>query len=144
MKTIEKNGMKITWTYEGERIHFTISAPTQGWVTIGFNQSTHIKGAYLLMGRVVDNVAEVVEHYTLQPGKYVPIETLGAMPSVDHAKGNQTGKRTEISFSLPIIPGSQYQKSLKAGNEYIMIMAYSQEDDFQHHSIMRTSVEIEL
>jgi hypothetical protein len=34
--------------------------------------------------------------------------------------------------------------ALRAGHSYALLMAFSQEDDFLHHSIMRASVTITL
>ena len=65
--------MTVTWNYQDQRIHFEMSAPTKGWLTIGFNTSTSMTGAYLLMGRYVDDKAELVEHYTISSGNYKPI-----------------------------------------------------------------------
>lgn len=143
-KYINKNGMIVTWEHQNDRIHFTMEAPTDGWVTIGFNIHDGTKGAYLLMGKVVDGKAQVVEHYTSNPGNYRPITQYGVTTQVNDTRGIETSEKTSISFSLPTKSHSKYQKSLNIGQQYHLIMAYSQEDDFQHHSIMRTSTKIKL
>ena len=143
-RSVTKNGVEVTWYFEGESVCFEMSAPTQGWVTIGFHPSQQIQGAYLLMGHVVNGKAEVVEHYTLKPGMYRPIHELGGQPQVYGVTGKQTEQRTELSFSLPLKAGSKYQRPLNPDWEYFMTLAYSAEDDFQHHSRMRTSVFIKL
>jgi hypothetical protein len=141
---IEKNGMVVTWQFEKDLIHFQMSAPTTGWVTIGFNESSTIKNAYLLMGRVLNGKTEVVEHFTLSPGKYKPITELGGKTMVNHISGQERAGTSTIKFSLPMGMLSKYQKQLIKDRKYHMIMAFSREDDFQHHSIMRTSVEVQL
>jgi hypothetical protein len=143
-KEIVKNKMKVSWHYEGDRIFFEMSAPTDGWVTIGFNTTSGIKDAYLLMGNVVKGELQVVEHYTLSPGNYKTINSLGEASQVKDIKGEENSNRTTLNFSLPIKAKSKYQKELSEGTEYTLIMAYSQEDDFEHHSIMRTSANVEL
>ncbi len=144
MKQIKKNNMQVSWHYQNDRIFFKMIAPTDGWITIGFNTSAGTAGAYLLMGHVVKGKAEVVEHYTTSPGNYNPITKFGATAQVKDAYGKQNGEHTSIGFSLPVHANSKYQRNLTEGLEYIMLIAYSQEDDFQHHSIMRTSVKIKL
>lgn len=143
-KTISKNNMKVSWHYESGRILFEMMAPNDGWVTIGFNTTSGTKGAYLLMGNIVKGKPNVVEHYTISPGNYKTLNSLGEAPQVKDIKGNENSLGTTLKFSLPLKAKNKYQKDLSEGSEYTMIIAYSQEDDFQHHSIMRTSVNVKL
>lgn len=142
--TVSFRGMTVAWSFEADRIHFKLSAPTDGWVAIGFNQHEGIQDTYLIMGRVANKRVEVVEHYTLSPGNYQPILELGETEQVRNIRGGAEVGITQLSFSLPLKAKGQYQKDLFQGMEYYLIMAYSQEDDFQHHSIMRKHVPIQL
>ena len=143
-RIVSKNGMEVRWHFEGDRIFFELSAPTTGWATIGFNTSKNMKGAYQIMGHVVNGNPNVVEHCTIAAGNYKPIEKLGAESQLKDVKGNQNEKIIFLWFSLPVRPISKYQRNLNKGMSYTLILAYSQEDDFQHHSIMRTSIPITL
>lgn len=143
-KEVHKNGMIIRWHYQGNRILIEMSAPTNGWVTVGFNDQDRIKGAYLLMGRVLNKQAEVVEHYTIASGNYRSIEALGVKSAVQQIFGEQKDGKTRLKFSLPIEAPTKYQKSLKKGQGWIMILAYSSDTNFQHHSRMRTSLKVIL
>ncbi len=143
-QTIEKNGMSVHLQRDSEYLTITMTAPTDGWVTIGFNESVDITGAYLLMGRVRGTIAEVVEYTTISPGNYKPISSLGAQVRVKNVRGRQTQGYTSLTFSLPINMQGEFQKSLEKGTEYVLIMAYSTSDDFDHHSIMRTSIHMAL
>jgi hypothetical protein len=96
------------------------------------------------MGNIINGKVNLEEHYTKSPGNYSPISRLGVDPQVENVDGVQQSRKTTIRFSLPTTPLSKYQKALSKGKEYYMIMAYSQEDDFQHHSMMRTSVNVKL
>ena len=136
--------MAVSWYYNNDRIYFKMIAPTDGWVTIGFNTSTSTTGAYLLMGHIINGNVAVVEHYTTSPGNYSAITKFGAMAQVADVSGQQKGQRTTIEFSLPVMASGKYQRDLIEGLSYTMLIAYSQEDNFQHHSIMRTPVEIKL
>ena len=144
MKSVEKNGMTVEWSFKSDRIHFNISAPTAGWVAIGFNEHTGIEKTYLIMGNVVNEVPNVVEYYTRAAGDYRPISELGCTEKVQSISGSDKGINTNLQFSLPCNADGNLQKNLKQGMEYNMLMAFSREDDFQHHSMMRTSIFIKL
>ncbi len=143
-RKITKNGMTVSWYLDGKEIHFEMYAPTKGWVTLGVNESSGTKNAYLLMGHIVKGEAYVVEHFAQSPGNYTPIQDLGGPVRVRNVSGKEMNGKTSLKFSLPIGKATEYQKELIEGKKYHMILAYSVDDDFQHHSIMRTSVEIQL
>lgn len=144
MKEISKNNMTVKWKIEKEHIHFEMEAPTDGWVAIGFNETSALAGTYLLMGRIRNGTAEVVEHYTERPGSYQPTTNYGVPVQVFSVTGDEKGKMTRLNYSIPIEKASKYHKQLSPETKWTLLMAYSLEDDFQHHSIVRTSVEIKL
>lgn len=144
MKQIIRNNMTVKWKIEAEVIHFEMEAPTDGWVAIGFNQTSSLTGTYLLMGRVKNGVAEVVEHYTAKPGSYQPIIQYGVPSQTTHISGTEAEKMTRLKFVIPMAAASKYHKNLLPGTPWTLLMAYSLDDDFQHHSIMRTSLDITL
>ncbi len=141
---VEKNKMEVCWVVHSKTIEFTLKAPTNGWVGIGFNENTGLAGTYLLLARVKNGEPEVVEHFTHAPGNYASIKSLGAIPVVSVISGKETSASTEISFSIPTTPTHKYGKPLGAGATYNMLIAYSREDDFNHHSMMRTNVSVKL
>lgn len=68
--TVSKNGMEVSWEHVGDRTHFSVKAPTKGWVAIGFNKKSDLKGTFLIMCRIVDSVVDVEPHYIFGPGDY--------------------------------------------------------------------------
>jgi hypothetical protein len=96
-----KNGMEVNWKDEGSYVNFEMSAPTNGWVTIGFNTSNGMTGCYLLMGRIKKGKVEVVEHYTQSLGNCAPISSYDIKPQVIDQKGKQEYELTSRSFSIP-------------------------------------------
>ncbi len=144
MKSVQKNGVTVTWEHQNSRIFFEMTAPTDGWVAIGFNTSQDITGNYLLMGQVVDGKPKVTEHYTLSPGYYEPFSAMKVAESVTDVEGTEVKGKTTLKFSVPVVPANSYAKRLDEGTSYVLLLAYSQEDDFQHHSMMRTSMRIQL
>ena len=144
MKEISKNNMTVKWKIEKELIHFEMEAPTDGWVAIGFNENGALAGTYLIMGRVKNGEIEIVEHYTDRPSSYKSIIQYGIKSQLTNISGTETEYSTSLKFSIPMKAASRYHKELMSDTKWKLLMAYSLDDDFQHHSIMRTSVEIRL
>lgn len=144
IRELDKNGMSVKWSFSEDQVHFNVQAPSQGWLAIGFNETADLENTYLLMGSVSDGKVMVQEHHIFRPGIYQSFEQLKEPHSVENIKGNESVNSTSISFSLPQTSFFQYVKHLKPGMEYHLLLAYSTEDDFDHHSIMRTSIKIKL
>ena len=143
-QSITQNGMTVSWSFDKENIVIEMEAPTQGWIAIGFNETSELTNTYLIMGAVTNGKAEVKEHHVFKPGDYQSFEAIGEPESITEVSGSQTSHSTSIQFSLPTSSFFQYSKTLKPNTEITMLIAYSQKRDFQHHSIMRTSINVKL
>lgn len=141
---IEVNGMRVVWEIAGKSIDFELSAPTRGWLAIGFNASEDLEGTYLVMSCVEAGKVKVVEHKTLAPGDYRPITDLGGKASVEILGGNEQGNASQVHFRIPQQVSDGFHKSLLPGSKWRLLVAYSREDDFKHHSMMRTNIAITL
>lgn len=141
---IQKGGMLVGWKVEGEKVSFRLTAPDQGWVAIGFNETPDLTGNYLLMGRVKEGKAELREFYVFAPGDYRPIDTHKKSLKISGVGGTESKNETQIEFSLDGSFSDQYRKAQQAGKEIYLLLAFSESDDFKHHSRMRTTVKIRL
>jgi DOMON domain len=141
---IEVNGMRVVWKIAGKCIDFELSAPTSGWLAIGFNASEDLAGTYLIMACVELGKVKVVEYKTLAPGDYRPITDLGGKASVEILGGHEEGNATQVRFRIPQQVSDGFHKSLLPGSKWRLLVAYSREDDFKHHSMMRTNIAITL
>lgn len=144
MKKIEKNGMTIQWKYSQNTIDFEVFAPTQGWVAIGFNETNQLKGTHLIMGTVKEGEVILSDRYIVGIGNHQPVEKLGGINHLYQPKGEENDKGTTLSFSIPIEAGDEFHWNLRENRPFSLLIAYSMEDDFSHHSRMRTAVDITL
>lgn len=144
MKTITKSEMEVSWQVVDDHLQIEMSAPTTGWVAIGFNTRAQLTGTSLFMGRVHQGKSEVVDFYVRAPGDYEPVTALGGTSVVQDVNGEEKESYTLVSFRIPLCPKSTFHQQLRKGETYHLLLAYSREDDFRHHSIMRTSVTIQL
>lgn len=141
---IEKNGMTVKWEIKYERIYFEMEAPTDGWVAIGFNEKEGLVGTNLIMGAVKENRLTMTDNFIVGFGDHRPIENLGGSNQLSDKKGKEQGEQTNICFSLPIKAADKFHVDLDKGKTIHLLIAYSTSDDFDHHSIMRTSAKITL
>lgn len=142
--TVHSGAMQMAWTMDEHNMHVELSSPTDGWLAIGFNTQSQLKGSMLIMARVRDGKAEVVDHYVVMPGVYRPFVEQGSPPVAFDVSGKETAAGTEVSFSLRLNHYGPLETMLEKGQAYFLHMAYSLDDNFQHHSVHRTLETITL
>lgn len=143
-KSVSVEGMTFHWKFSKDFLNCRVMASTTGWVAIGFNTSDQLAGTNLIMGAVKNESVIIQDHFIIEPGKHLNILELGGSDSIVKKQGKESGGSTEISFSVPLSVNDKYHHNLTEGEVIYLLMAYSQEDDFAHHSIMRRTIKIEL
>ncbi|MEM8999704.1 MAG: DOMON domain-containing protein [Bacteroidota bacterium] len=137
-------GMKVAWQAEGDLFHFTATAPEDGWVALGFNTSDNIIKSNLYMINVSENGVNAVDLYVVGIGDPKPMEELGSKSQICNVKGTEKNGTTTVQFSIPQKAFDRYHYDLRKTQKIWLICAYSMEDDFGHHSLMRKHIEVTL
>ena len=144
LKHLEVNGMTVEWVFRKNRVFFTLTAPTEGWVALGFNEKDDIVNTNLIFCRVKSGKVELSDHYVVAVGNHQPTEKLGGKSAFDDILGDEKGGKTTVSFSMPIKSNDKWHYDLIEGSKRWFICAFSAEDDFNHHSRMREHREAKL
>lgn len=143
-KQVEKNGMVVRWAIQQDRLHFEMTAPTRGWVAVGLNTKDQLEGTNLIMGAVEEEFYRIDDRYIVAPGNHRSMGELGSTDQIRNRYGKEDQTHTVVQFTIPTAAVDHYHQTLVAGKPYFLLMAYSAEDDFDHHSIMRTTIKINL
>jgi hypothetical protein len=125
-------------------LHVKVSAPTTGWVSVGFHATTGMKDANIIIGYVSGGAASVRDDYGTAPNAHASDVSLGGENNVADLDGTEAGGTTEISFTIPLDSGDAYDRQLIEGNTYSVILAYGEDDDFDSYHTARTSTDIEI
>ena len=144
MKHISVKGMEIKWSLVKDTLEFEVFAPTQGWVAIGFNTSNNIVGANLVMGASKNNKSIFEDQYVISTGVHKEIKLLGGTTAISNLICTENASGTTMKFNIPQKQLDKYHYSLASGTKIWLICAYSQQDDFDHHSIMREHIEVSI
>ena len=103
-----------------------------------------LKGTNLIMASVEQDFYRVDDRYIVAPGNHQSMEALGMHDQILDRYGEEHRGKTFIHFTIPLKAKDTFHVTLTEGEQYHLLMAYSLKDDFQHHSIMRTSTKIKL
>ncbi len=143
-ESVTVNGMTFHWRFDKDHLQCRATAPTKGWIAIGFNTKDELSDTNLIMGAVEQGYVTVEDRFIIKPGDHRSVIDLGGSEALMHRSGQEENGATTIAFSLPLSVNDKFHHNLYEGKEYYILMAFSQEDDFRHHSFMRTTIKIKL
>ena len=136
-KILEVEEFTLQWELNDDYVRFTLTAPTDGWVAIGFTEDEEIVNSNLIMARMKDAVAYAEDQYVVGFGKHPTVQSLGVEARIFDVSGKEHGTSTSMSFSISQERLDDYHFNLTEGTEINVWLAYSVSDDFDHHSRKR-------
>lgn len=127
-------------------LHIIMSAPTTGWVSVGFDPTVGMQDANIVIGYVSNNDVFTRDDYGTIPTAHASDVSGGGEDNVTDVSGTEAGAMTEISFTIPLDSGDARDRLLTQGVPYTVILAYGDDgvDDFDTQHKIRTSANIEL
>ena len=140
----ETKGIIFQWKIENEDIQIILSAPTTGWVAIGFDPSRMMKDADILIGYVKDGKVFMEDHFGAGYTKHKLDTDLGGTEDITIIDGYEIEKKTTLKFSIPLNSGDSFDSKLEKGEEYKVIFAYGKKDNFTSYHKVRASMTITL
>jgi hypothetical protein len=136
----------FSWRFLEDEIEFTVSAPTTGWVGIGFNPSRMMKDADYILAYVDGGQLYATDEYGTGNTKHEADDTIGGQQNVRAIEGSESNGTTRVVFAVPLDSGDQYDKVFTQGETYTVLLAYGADnaDNFTGMHRGRESVEVVL
>lgn len=141
---VETKGIEFYWEIIDGNINIILSAPTEGWVAVGFNPSRMMKDADILIGYVKNGEVFMEDHFGSGNTKHQADIVLGGTEDISVLGGSEEGGKTTLKFSIPLHSRDSNDRKLEEGEEYKVIFAYGKKDDFKSYHKLRTSLKITL
>lgn len=138
---ISRNGFGLVWELSEDDITFTMSAPTTGWVAVGFDPSAAMLDADIIIGYVEEGEVFVSDQWGDGYTSHRPDIELGGEDDVTSISGSENEGVTEISFSRPLSTGDEFDHQLRPGGTHAFLLAYGPDgaDGFtEKHSWVET------
>jgi hypothetical protein len=142
--SVEAGGISLSWEIADGKASFTLEAPTEGWVAVGFHPTRMMKDADLIIGYVEDGEAAARDDFGNWFTSHDADTNLGGSDDLEEIAGSQNGGRTTLRFTLPLDSGDDYDQPLVPGEETEIILAYGDSDDFNSIHSKTASVTVEF
>jgi hypothetical protein len=126
---IELQGMRFLWSLQQDSIDIQLSAPTKGWVGIGFNPETpeNMKGANFVLGYVKGGTAQVFDHYGTTKNKHKEDEDIDGSTDLSNVSGSEQNGNTVLEFSIPLDSGDAKDRPISREENFVLL-AYGRSD----------------
>lgn len=146
-KEVTAVGMTFQWRTDTlGMLHVKVSAPTQGWVGVGFHPTDEMKDADFILGYLKDGELFIRDDFGTDRYAHKPDTALGGEDNLMNEKGLEKEGHTEIHFSIPLDSGDAYDRSLTEGDSCMVLLAYGADDadDFTSRHEKRAHLKIRL
>lgn len=143
-KKVEVKDFVFQWRILGENIDIILSAPTTGWIAVGFDPSRMMKDADILIGYVENNEVFMRDDFGAGNTKHKADTELGGTDDITITGGSEIDGKTTLEFSIPLNSRDSNDRILEQGEEYKLIFAYGKKDDFVSYHKTRTSLKVTL
>ncbi len=135
---------ELWWKADDTYIYIGMKAETQGWVAVGFDPESMMKGADIVQGFVRDGALSIADQYsTGQFGPHKPDVEQGGTDDILVSGGKSEGGFTTIEFKRKLDTGDKLDKPLVKGAHKV-IWAYGSDPQFTLKHSARGSSEIDL
>ncbi len=142
---VKAKDMDFAWKVNGENLHIKISAPTTGWVGIGFNPVKMMEGANYILGYVKDGKVELRDDYGDSQRNHKEDERLGGKTDLTVVGGEEKGKSTTLEFTIPLNSGDKYDTVIDPNGDTVVLLAYGgKRDSFRSKHKYRETLNINL
>jgi hypothetical protein len=143
-KSVDEGDFHLEWMTDGGNLKIVVSAPTEGWVAVGFDPTNKMKDANIIIGYVENGRAVVEDHYANNIFAHRSDLDFGGSRDVSDVSGRESAGTTEMSFTIPLDSGDEYDRPLVVGETYKVILAYGKRDRISVKHDERESVDITL
>lgn len=144
MKSLVTEGFELEWEHLEDKVRFSLTAPTTGWVAVGFTETGDLIDSNLIQGRVKNGNVFIQDQFITGFGEHPPVEALAVPSRISDVEGEEKNGNTTIIFSITKDRMDRLHYDLLEGKEINVWLAYSVSDDFDHHSRKRILRKIKL
>jgi hypothetical protein len=145
-KQTTASGITLKWKVENSALIVKVSASTTGWVAVGFDPTSRMQDANIIIGYVSGGDAFIRDDYGSALTAHQSDVSGGGSDDITDKGGTEADGVTEITFSIPLDSGDSRDRPLVEGNTYTVIMARGPNgaDDHTTQHAARTSTTITI
>ncbi|MBM9513514.1 DOMON domain-containing protein [Desulfogranum marinum] len=127
--SVTADKMRFDWSINGDVLAVKLTAPTKGWVGIGFNPSKKMKDADFIVGYVKGGKVSIFDEFGTQATQHGQDTKRGGNNDVTVVGGSEQGKQTTLEFTIPVKSGDSLDATLDLQGDTVVLLAYGPDRD---------------
>ena len=143
-QTLKVGDMVFQSAVEGKNLKVKIFAPTSGWIAVGFDPTSMMKGGNFIIGYAEGDHAVLQDQFGVSSFRHKPDVELGGKDDILEKSAIILASGTELRFTIPLDSGDPYDKKLEAGKTYPIILAYGKTTDLAKRHAKKYSADLKL
>ncbi len=144
-ESITVNNITLQWKTDTlGNLLVKVSAPTVGWVAVGFDPTIGMQDANIIIGYVVNDTVHIRDDFGTELHAHAADTAFDGVDNVVSMTGVENAGTTEISFTIPLDSGDIRDRVLVVGQSYSVILAWGTDDSFDMPHTVRVVTEIEI
>jgi len=138
-------GIDLFWGHDGSELFIGIETDSSGWVSIGFDPESAMKGANIIFLALDEGELLLRDDFGTSSFAHNADSSLGGSKDITVSAANKESDLTVYEFSIPLDSGDEFDKVLSPGNTYNIILAINNGSiDFDRAHSARSSGQIQL
>jgi len=140
--TVNSDSFVFTYMISEKNLVAKVSYPTTGWVAIGFNPTTVMKNANIIIGTRINDVPVVSDEYGTGWFSHKPDTSIGGKNNITHGDCTIENGVMTVSFTIPLNSGDGKDGIIERGKPVKVIFAASKKNDLKskHNVVSKTTV----
>ena len=145
-RSVNAGTFVIYWKFADDAVYFGLETNSPGWAAIGFEPTSRMKDADILLGGTENGVPYMYDMFSTGPtGPHPPDTDLGGTFDITEYNAKEQAEGTVVEFSRKTDTGDAYDTVLTPGAEITLIWAQANSDEpLLIHNIGKGSEEIVL
>lgn len=135
-QSITRDDVKFSWRHHHDSLIGTLSAPTSGWLAVGFNEFPGLRKTRFIIAVTSISPITAEEHLAGVPD-HKNVSELGLEPALQSAHGSYIDGRSHLEFRMSHEFADRPALSLAPDSKVQVMLAWSQATAFDHHSAWR-------
>lgn len=138
--SLDVQKMTFSWSVNSDQLAVKLSAPTTSWVAVGFNPSSKMKDADIIIGYVKKGKVTISDDFGIAATQHKGDSKVGGQDNVTVVGGSEEGNVTTIEFSIPLNSGDDKDSVIDPNGDTVVILAYGEgRDSFRvKHKVAET------
>lgn len=142
--SIDLKKLQLSWSVEGDMLKVQVSGQTEGWVAVGFNATSQMKDANIIIGQVRRGRVKISDEFGSSRIGHKSDRRLKGKNNLKDTAGSEENGVTTIRFTIPLNSGDRYDGVIKPDGNSRVIVATGTRDSFRLGHNFQATLDVNL